>query len=276
MCESLDFIFGWKSFVTPWLTDPPLANHSKYHSFALQKEGGKVKFRAKRLPQDTELVPRAGIRLLLDETIFYPVDSADFRTEEILFDKIFKAVSTITSKMPLCEKMRIQNSWDRLRGSLESFPRRRTSLRKMIITDLPKQAKNDLPIAPDFLRDAEDGNTISGDLHEEDIEEGSLEEIHEDMDVCVYTEVSVGRPWVGRVKQMLPGRKFVIQWFNRKSGRGKTFTAMTNEDGTPNLSELELDTIMFWAMTENRKVDSFILSQFWLESIRLEYEKLDS
>ena len=75
---------------------------------------------------------------------------------------------------------------------------------------------------------------------------------------------------------MLPGRKFVIQWFNRKSGRGKTFTAMTNEDGTPNLSELELDTIMFWAMTENRKVDSFILSQFWLESIRLEYEKLDS
>ena len=38
--------------------------------------------------------------------------------------------------------------------------------------------------------------------------------------------------WVVMVKQMLPGRKFVIQCFGRKSGRGKTFTAFVGEDGT--------------------------------------------
>ena len=276
ICRSLEFIFGWKNFVTPWLADPPLVNHSNYNSFVVQKEDGKVKFRAKKLPQDSELEPRAGIRLLKDDTQFFPVDPADFRTHEIPFDRIFKAVTIVTSKLSLNEKMRIQSSWDRLRDCLEAAPRRMSLLRKMILTDLPKQAQNDLPVAPAFLRDKEDVNTISGDLYDENIDEGSLEEIHEDMDVCVYTDLTAGRPWVGRVRQILPGRKFHIQWFIRKSGRGQIFTAMTNEDGTPNLSELELGTIMFWEMTENRKADSFKLSQFWLETIRMEYEKLDS
>ena len=276
VCKSLDFIFGWKGFVTPWLADPPLTNHSKYNSFSIQKESGKVKFRAKKLPQDAELVPRAGLRLLKDGTVFCPVDPAEFRTQEIMFDRIFKAVATLTSKLTLIEKMRIQSSWDRLRDSLEAFPRRRRSLRKMILTDLPKQVIHDLPPVPAFLRDTDDGNVISGDIHDEAVEEGSLDEIHEDLDVCVYTDVSVGRPWVGRVKQMLPGRNFVLQWFSRKSGRGKTFTALVGEDGNPSLSELEIASIMFWGMSENRMEDSFMLSPFWLETIRLEYEKLDS
>ena len=276
VCRSLDFIFGWKTYITPWLADPPLTNHSKYNSFAVKKEDGRVKFRAKKLPQDLELVPRAGLRLLKENTVYCPVESAEFRTEEIMFDRIFKAVATITSKLQLSDKMRIQGSWDRLRESLEAFPRKRENLRKMLITDLPKQVRNNLPAVPDFLRDVDDDAIISGDLHAEDIAEGTLEEIHEDLDVCVYTAVSVSRPWVGRVKQMMSGRKFVIQWFGRKSGRGKTFTALVNQDGTPSLCELEMDTIMFWGMTENRREDSFMLSQFWLETIRLEYEKLDS
>ena len=90
ICRSLEHIFGWKEFVTPWLADPPLTNHSNYNSFKWQKEEDSVKFRAKKLPQDNEFVPRAGIRLLKEETPFYPVDPAEFRTHEIPFDRIFK------------------------------------------------------------------------------------------------------------------------------------------------------------------------------------------
>ena len=216
ICRSLDFIFGWKSFVTPCLTDPPLVHHSRYNSFIVRKEQGLVKFRAKRLPQDndSELEPRAGLRLLKENTQFLPVEAAEFRTSEIPFDRIFRTVSVITSKLPLLEKMRIQGSWDRLRDELEGFPGRRSTLRKMILTDLPKQRRNVPPAIPDFLLDAHDGNEISGNLHDESIEEGSLDEISEDIDVCVYTDSSKGKPkpWVGRVKQMLPGGKFVIQW----------------------------------------------------------------
>ena len=276
ICRSLEHIFGWKEFVTPWLADPPLTNHSNYNSFKWQKEEDSVKFRAKKLPQDNEFVPRAGICLLKEETPFYPVDPAEFRTHEIPFDRIFKAVNILTSKLPLDEKMSIQSSWDRLRDSLEAVPRRRMMLRKMNLNDLPKQVKNDLPITPPFLTAADDGNTISGDLYDENIEDGSLEEIREDMDVCVYSDITSGRPWVGRVRQMLPGRKFTLQWFSRRSGRGQVFKAMTREDGSPYLSEVELDSIMFWEMTEDRREDSFKLASFWLEAIRREYLKLDS
>ena len=277
ICKSLDFIFGWKSFVTPCLTDPPLVNHSRYNCFIVRKEKGLVKFRAKRLPQDSEieLEPRAGLRLLKENTLFCPVDAAEFRTNEIPFDRIFKTVSIITSRLALLEKMKIQGSWDRLRDDLEAFPGRRGTLRKMILTDLPKQGRNDPPAIPDFLLDADDGNALSGHLHDESIEEGSLDEVCEDMDVCVYTDGSKGRPWVGRVKQMLPGGKFVIHWFVRKSGRGEIFTALNNANGTPSLTELELDTIMFWAMTEKRRQDSFVIAPFWMETMRLEYLKLD-
>ena len=43
VCKSLEYIFGWKDFVTPWLSAPQLANHSKYNSFSFhQKEGRAV------------------------------------------------------------------------------------------------------------------------------------------------------------------------------------------------------------------------------------------
>ena len=237
-----------------------------------------MKFRAKRLPQDNdvELEPRAGLRLLKENVQFYPVESAEFRTDELPFDRIFKTVSIITSKLPLLDKMTVQGSWDRLRKKIESFPGRRRLLRKMKLTELPKQTIADPPEIPEFLRDSEEGNAISGDVHEESFEEGDREEILEDTDVCVYTETSKGRPWVGRVKQMLPGSKFVIHWYGRKSGRGDVFTALLNPNGTASLGELELSTVMFWAFTEKRREDSFSIAPFWMETLRLEYEKLDN
>ena len=42
ICRSLEYIYGWKSFITPWLADPQLANHSKYNSFYFHSKGGKA------------------------------------------------------------------------------------------------------------------------------------------------------------------------------------------------------------------------------------------
>ena len=274
--KELSYIFGWKNFVRDHLTEPSLVNHTFYNSFLIKKESGVVKFRAKRLPQyrDTELVPRAGIRLLKENTEFYPVGPAEFRTDSIPFDRIMKTISTLTARMPLLEKMNVQESWDKLRENLESVPAM-TTLRKMKLSELPKQVEKVPADIPDYLLEADDDNAISGALCDEDVSEGSLEEIREDVDICVYTEATKGRPWVGRVKEMLPGGKFVIHWFERKSGRGNRFTALSNPNGTPHLETLELSTIMFWAFTENRRQDSFIISPYWMEHLRLEYEKLD-
>ena len=35
LCESLLFVWDWKGFILPNLTEIPLENHSKYNSFAI-------------------------------------------------------------------------------------------------------------------------------------------------------------------------------------------------------------------------------------------------
>ena len=58
----------------------------------------------------------------------------------------------------------------------------------MNLMDLPKPAVDDPSPSISNSRDTQEGSTISGDLYDEAIDEGSLEEIQEDMDVCVYSD----------------------------------------------------------------------------------------
>ena len=149
-------------------------------------------------------------------------------------------------------------------------------MRKMKLADLPRQRKENVTSDRNESAECDVEKVITGNLCPETIEEGDLDDdITVGTDLCVYTESSVGRPWVGRVQELLPNKKFIIHWYSRRSGRGKTFRAMKKADGSPYLSEQDFDTIMFWQMSEDRTEESFTLSNFWFETMRLEYEKLD-
>ena len=233
--------------------------------------------RGKRLPQHSDdcFYPRAGINLLQNDIVYETVGPADFRVEEIKFDKIFAGVRRMTSKLSLEEKMRIQSSWDNLRHTLESLPGKKSNMKRMNLNDLPKkQAESVAEVIDDNSDD--DERVMVGNLCPENIEEGNLDEdIEVGMDVCVYTRNKRNRPWVGRVSELLPNKKFVIHWYQR-SGRGHTYHAMKNFDGSPFLTEQDLDSIMFWDMSEKRRDDRFDLTSFWLQAMQHEYVKLDS
>ena len=280
VCKSLLHIYDWKSFIEPNLTDPPLVNHTKYNSFLVQKEEGSVKFRGKFLPQlpDSELEPRQGIRLIKVNTSFEePIGAAGFRVDEIKFADIFKVIQKQTDKLPLEEKMRIISSWEHLKKTLLALPSKITTLRKLKLEELPKQrALVNAPI-PDYLRDAvvPVEKTMSGDLYEEEPVEGDLSEVGVGSDVCVYTENTAGRPWVGRVTELLPNKEFLIHWFTR-SGRSNVFHALMDQEGNPSLSTLNLGTIMFWEMSVKRTEEKFTLPAYWLETIREDVNKFVS
>ena len=277
VCKSLLHIFDWKKFITPKLTDPPLVNHSKYNSFLIQKEEENVKFRGKFLPQqpDSELEPRAGIRLIKENSSFEePIGAAVFRVDEIKFAEIFKVVLKQTDKLPLEEKMRIISSWENLKKTLLGLPSKLNSLRKLKLEDLPKQRLIDNPPIPDYLKDAvvPVEKTLSGDVYEEDPIEGDLGEVGVGTDVVVYTENAAGRPWVGRVTELLPDKQFKIHWYTR-SGRSYVFHALMNQEGNPSLSTLSLGTVMFWDMSIKRTEEKFTLPAYWLETIREDVNK---
>ena len=278
-CRNLDYIYDWKQFVGDKLTYPPLMYQSKYNSFRLNVEHRDSKrlvvFRAKKMPQESHMVPRAGIRLIKEGVNFDPVGCAEYRVENIRWDEIMKGINAFLSRKSIQERRSVLNSWDRLRDHIESLPRRADSFPKMKIQDFPKQVQEILH-TPDYLEEVEDSAELTGDLHPEDVDDGDLDsEIAEGMDVCIYTRDKRWRPWVGRVVQILEHKRFIIHWYSRKSSRSKRFEAMNNDSGERCVSEIKNGAVMVWQMSENRTPTSFTLSSFWLTYIAREYANYD-
>ena len=119
-----------------------------------------------------------------------------------------------------------------------------------------------------------EGPEIQGVFEIEEVEEGAIEEVQPGMDVCVYTAAKRSRPWVGRVSTIDERNNFfILHWFERVE-KSNTFKAMY-VDGKPFEAQLSLESIMMWAFSEDREVDSFKISNFWLTGMKAEYTKLD-
>jgi len=277
VCHSLWYIYGWKAFVTDYLTDVPLENHCFYNSFKVSKENGFAKLRAKKLPQDINLVPRAGIRLMIEGHPYGPVGIADFRIDKLNFDQVMKGIKLYSKNLPLLDRMRIESSWDNLRETLENLPWKSLQFDQMLLENLPTQRVECLSI-PMSLTVTDSTPPLRGELFPEDPVEGQLEdEVCLGMDVCVYTREKQTRPWLGRIVKVLQNKKSLLQWYTRKSIRSSIFYALLNKDGSPSITELENQMVMFWNVSKprSRNLNSFSISPHWLKTIMQEYEEMD-
>lgn len=278
-CESLKFIWNWRDYISGYLTNKELKNHSFYNAFNIKKEKtakeGKVtKLRAKRLPQDEDWVPPTGIRILQPDVPFDPVGSADFRVEELLLPKIVENLQKYFRRMPTHTRVTVGDSWNRLREMLENLPRMQENLPRLRLHDLPKIPLEQEPKLPDefsFVEDDDELPEIIGDVFEEGLFDSN---IREDIDVVIYTEVRDGRPWLGRIKQVLEDRKFTIQWFQRQ-GKSTKYHAMFNTDKTPYVTQLENQNVMMWEISVEKTLNSFHITPYRLTTIMKEYKKYD-
>jgi hypothetical protein len=276
--EHFLFSWDWKSFVENHLTDKDLENHSYYHQFQWLKEDGFVKMRAKHLPQDLEWTPQTGIRLVKEGIELEPVCASEFRIQKLDLDHVFRDLLKYFQRLPMSVRVKVESSWDALRDKLEGLPGRRMNLEKMKIQDLPKQTAG-VPVAlPEefqYIHDKEEIPALKGDLFPESLDEGEFEdEILEGLDVVCYTRTKAKRPWCGRVKEVLPGQKFVINWFARRKGNLNTFYSM-KINGKPYLSVQDNACVISWGFSEQRLPDSFYISHCLLAKIKSEYETYD-
>ena len=78
ICEELFYIWEWREFVKPNLSESRLKNHSFLHSFMVKKEGNVGVLRGRKYPQDTsEWKPDDGIKLLRDGVEFTLIGCAE-------------------------------------------------------------------------------------------------------------------------------------------------------------------------------------------------------
>ena len=255
-----------------------LSQHSNFHCFQAKKEAGLTRFRAKKYPQDEVFGPEHGIILINEGITYNPVPAADFRVEKLCLDLVFRDLAKFISRMTNLEGIRVRQSWDNLRERLEKMPHRQKHLPCMKIFELPKQSiRNELQqLNDDDLEVDDDLPELHGEEFPAELNIGDFEsEILKNMDVVLYTERTVGRPWVGRVLEILEDSCFVLQWFGRKS-RGNTFYALFNKDKTPYTSKQSFSSVMFWEMSTDKDESSFKLTHKWMEKIVNEYSHYDN
>ena len=219
LCEELLFIWEWRDFIKPKLSDRKLENHSFLHSFMIKKESGVAVLRAKKYPQDSgNWLPQEGIKLLKDKVDFAEVGVAETRVEKLCLDGVFHGLYTkYFPQLIGPDKSEVIGSWERLKVVLENLPKRRNNLPKMKLYELPKQMPSLKPVLPSYLEQfqSHENRELVGTKHVEDPEESSFDtEVKENMDVAIFTLQKSTRPWLGRVVSVMPGGKdFLIQWY---------------------------------------------------------------
>ena len=275
------FTWNWRDDVIPKLRGRRLKNHSFQHSFVFKKERGKSLMRAKKYPQHTEWHPTEGIVLLKVDQEVAPVPLSPFRTEQLNLTKVF--ADLVTKYFPTLDgknRSEVEKSWERTLTELENLQKKIHNFPKMNLLSLPRQTDVPVPVYPSFLEpflEAEE-RELQGQKCVEDASDGDFSsEILTNMDVVVYSEVKANRPWLGRVRRLLPEtREFEIQWYCKR-GRSLVFQpSVTKDDETPFLSILSVDTVMYWEFTEKSVEDeSFKISREWYEKIINEYNSHD-
>ena len=271
----LSYIWDWKCFISNNLTDKKLENHSFYNAFWFVKEDGVTKMRVKPLPQDTEWLPPTGMRIIKSDIKFEPVPCADFRIENLYLDKVVHDLQRYFSRMPTQIRVNVARSWFRLKESLENLPKKRKFLPPMKIVDLPKLEPELTPTLPDeyaFVLDEMEevpqlvGHICEMGLFDNNVKVGS--------DVVVYTRSKIGRPWTGRIVEILPNKRFVINWYERE-GKSLKFRSMKQGKSDLYTSELENSSVMFWDMSTHKSERSFHLTSSWMDKIIKEYKLCD-
>ena len=272
----LTYIWDWKAFVSDHLTDKKLENHSFYNAFKFVKEDGVTKMRVKPLPQDTEWLPPTGMRIIKENITYDPVPCCEFRIENLYLDKVLHDLQRYFSRMPTHVRVNVSQSWYRLKESLESLPRKMKNLPTMKILSLPKAVSDPAPSLPDeysFVMDEMNdlppplvGHVCEIGLFDDNVKVGS--------DVVVYTKTLAGRPWTGRITEILPQKRFMINWYERV-GKSLKFRSMFRSKNELYTTEIENSSVMFWDMSSHKTDRRFHLSSSWLERITEEYIMYD-
>ena len=257
--EKLEYIFNWKDHIANQMA-APLKNHTFPKAFLFTKENNVTKMKYKWLPQAEKWIPESGIKLLKDEPDFGPVGPAPFRFESLELDE-FEA-SLRTKYFPTLQaqvRITVAASWERLRRKFEGMERMKNTLPKMKLSDLPMSGQQPRDVFEFLEEEGTAGNRkeVVGEFYGEtngDVKVGE--------DIAVYTEEKVGRPWVGRVKQVTD-EDVLIHWFGKKSNKRFTFDELKNQDGSPQTDKISRASILYRCVSSVSRETSFQIKNKW-------------
>ena len=266
--ESLEFIYDWKNHISGQLA-APLKYHTFPKAFLINRENGLTKLRYKWLPQGPEWLPNSGIKLLKDNPDLGPVGAAPFRFETLEMDE-FEA-SLRTKYLPTLSadiRGNVADSWQRLRRKLEGMEKKKATLPKMKLKELPISGQQPRDVF-EFQEEEINRREVEGEIYAETNGDVRIGE-----DVAVYTTVKTGRPWVGRITDVTE-TDVIVHWFERKKKK-YTYEELRNRDGSAQNDKISRASILYRHISSVSKENSFQITPSWINKMMTEYERLDN
>ena len=271
-----------------------ISGHTQFFQFRITKENRSesdssshtvMTVKKNSLEESWDLID--GVKLLKSLPSYSELKVAQFREDssyrEILHSVTKKYFPSLDVKFPGTEVDKIKENWkERINNLLAS---RTDDFQPFNFNSLKPQAprrENETVIENIHRSASSRESALTATFYPHVTSSFSAEDLKEGDSVVFYTAVKGTRPWVGLFLGMLEDEEGVslvkVEWLRRER---KQFFLYLTDDGSPYLSKLELETIMFTNVTHNlsptgERSGPYEIDPDTLKEIKLAYSERDS
>lgn len=268
-----------------------ISGHTQFFQFKIlreKKHDGSVvtKLYVKRNSLEEKWDLFSGVKLLKSSPDLKNLKVASFR-EDSVYSEILKSVSskyfpTLVGKYSKEEETEIRKNWEkRIKFLLSCNP---ASFQPFSFEALRCQAprKDNETVVENIQRSSSSGQVaLTATFYPNEISSFSVEDLKQDDSVVFYTAVKKSRPWIGLYMGLSKdddGNNWVeVQWLKRDK---KKFFLDLSDVGSPYLSKLQIESIMFTDVLQNlsssgERTGPYVMDPETLKEIKAAYAERD-
>lgn len=281
---------NFSSLVSPHLNK--IAGHTSFFQFKFKKEKlqkdnvAVTKMYVKENSLEEKWQFLSGIKLFKDKPDFSKLEVSPFR-EDPSYDEIFKSVRnkyfpSLENKFCAVEIQEIKLNWkNRINFLIGSKPE---SFKPFDFNKLKPQVPG---VEEETIREkiqrcpSRREAALTATFFPTEMSSFSVEDLEVDMSLVFYTNKKTSRPWIGLFQGLCQDKndntEVEVQWLERER---RHFSLALNDDGSPYLSRLEIETIMFSDVLTNispagERSGPYVLDGDTIKEIKSAYAERD-
>ena len=232
-----------------------IEGHRSFSQFKIRKENLKTKMYVKEDELEENFSFAAGIKLLKDLPKRFNFKVSPFRCDtgySEVFESVFtKFIPTLYSKYTDEEVTKIKNDWenrinyliDLKEADFTPFDLRLLKPQPPIVSN--KELRKAIHPEPSTSKKV----ALSATFYPMEISSFSVLDLKQSVSLVFYTQTKKWRPWIGLFDSLSEDKCSVtVQWLRREK---QNYVLHTKSDGSPYLSSVSVESIMFSDVLEN-------------------------
>ena len=261
-----------------------IEGHRSFSQFKIRKENLRTKMYVKEDELEENFSFAAGIKLLKDLPKKFNFRVSPFRSDtgySEVFESVFtKFIPTLYSKYTDEEVSKIKNDWEnRIKYLIDLKEADFTPFDLRLLKPQPPIVSNkELREAIHPEPSTSKKGALSATFYPMEISGFSVLDLKQNVSLVFYTQTKRWRPWIGLFDSLSEDQSSVIvQWLRREK---QNYVLHTKADGSPYLSSVSVESIMFSDVLENLSLANdrsgpYVMQNFVKQEITNAYKERD-